>query len=75
MKELGPHSLIQETLHPNRKNMIGKQISGAFNLALGNKKGFSGGYFRLFPVNRQKMKKKKSVQKRHQKIYNTEIIE
>lgn len=39
--------------------MIGKQISGAFNLALGNKKGFSGGYFRLFPVNRQKMKKKK----------------
>lgn len=59
MKELGPHSLIQETLHPNRKNMIGKQISGAFNLALGNKKGFSGGYFRLFPVNRQKMKKKK----------------
>lgn len=63
MKELGPHSLIQETLHPNRKNMIGKQISGAFNLALGNKKGFSGGYFRLFPVNRQKMKTKKKCSK------------
>lgn len=43
--------------------MIGKQISGAFNLALGNKKGFSGGYFRLFPVNRQKMKKKKKCSK------------
>lgn len=40
MRELESQSLIQGALQPNRGNMIGKQIYGAFNLTLGNKEDF-----------------------------------